>query len=325
MDIQKVISAIQLAQKATETAPVLINVANQIVTKGIKQGSYEVLTQAWHGVAQNSSSLTCMKDIGVSAFQGLQEIQGSGSLTTDIINLKNNFQSRFVAPKNTPNTPKLGTSDAFRATDNLNHAITESASGVSSALTSVSSAAAKGGIAGIALGITTETLASYDKYKNGEITKEEYLTEVAKSGGQMGITGAATAGIMTAASIPLTAAGIATAPVTVPISILLGAGIDKIVAPAFGRGDYKKILDDAKYYQNLMYAHDDLIQAITMSEQQFAEFIYEYQQQMMIHSQLTDKNNQISQLHKIADKQLESQANDITNTFKSLGDLYNKI
>ena len=74
-----------------------------------------------------------------------------------------------------------------------------------------------------------------------------------------------------------------------------------------------------------MYAHDDLIQAITMSEQQFAEFIYEYQQQMMIHSQLTDKNNQISQLHKIADKQLESQANDITNTFKSLGDLYNKI
>lgn len=325
VSIQTVIGAIQLAQKATETAPALINAANAIVTRGVKQGGYEVLTKAWQGVAQNSGSLTSMKDIGTSAIQGLHSIEGSGSLTTDIMTLGSNVKSRFVNTKLTPSTPQLGTADAFHATDTLNHSITESASVVSSTLNSVGSAAAKGGIAGIVLGITTETLVSYDRYKKGEITKEEYATEIAKSGAQMGITGAATAGIMTAVSIPLAAAGIATAPVTVPISIILGAGIDKIVAPAFGRGDYKKILDEAKYYQNLMYAHDDLLQAIAMSENQFLEFIDEYQRQMMIHAQLTDTNRKLAQLHTVADRQLETQSAQISDTFGSLSGLFNKI
>lgn len=323
--IQTVISAIQLAQKATETAPALINAANVVVTKGIKQGGYEVLTNAWQGIAMNSGSLTSMKDIGISAVQGLQGIEGSGSLITDVMTLGNNVKSRFVAPKPAPTTPQLGVSDAFKASDSINHAITESASGVSPALSSIGSAAAKGGIAGIAIGLTTEILASYEKYKTGELTMEEYATEIAKSGTQMGITGAATAGIMTAVSIPLAAAGIATAPITVPVSIILGAGIDKIIAPAFGRGDYAKILGEAKYYQNLMYAHDDLVQAIAMSENQFAAFIDEYQKQLQVHAQLTDTNRQLAQLHTVADKKLESQSEQLAGAFGNLGDLFNKI
>lgn len=319
------IGAIQLAVKFTENAPVLINAANHIVVNGIKPGGYEVLTKAWQGIAQNGGSLTSVKDIGTSAIQGLQGFQGSGNLTKDIMTLGNNVKSRFVAPKLAPTTPQLDVNDAFRATDNLNHAITESASGLSSVLGSVGSATAKGGIAGIALGITTETLASYKRYKDGEITKEEYITEIAKSGGQMGITGAATSGIMTAISVPLTAAELAAAPVTVPISIILGAGIDKIVAPAFGRGDYKKILGEAKYYQNMLYAHDDLVHAIEMTENQFVEFINEYARQMQVHSQLTDTNRQLKQLHTVADIQIQQQANQINSTFSSLGDLFNKI
>lgn len=323
--IQTALCAIQLATKATETAPVLINAANHIVTNGVKQGGYEVLTKAWQSIAQNGNSLTSVKDIGTSALQGLQEFQGSGSLTKDIMTLGNNVKSRFVTPKSAPTTATLGTTDAFRATDNLNHAVTESASGVSSMLGSVGTAAAKGGIAGIVLGITTETLISYQRYKNGELSQKEYITEIAKSGTQMGLTGAATAGIMTAVSVPLAAAGLATAPVTVPISIILGAGIDKIVAPAFGRGDYQKILGEAKYYQNLLYAHDDLVHAIEITENQFADFIDEYARQMQIHAQLTDTNRQLSQLHTVADIQIQQQSNQMSSTFDSLGDLFNKI
>ena len=126
-------------------------------------------------------------------------------------------------------------------------------------------------------------------------------------------------------SIPLAAAGIATAPITVPVSIILGAGIDKIIAPAFGRGDYAKILGEAKYYQNLMYAHDDLVQAIAMSENQFAAFIDEYQKQLQVHAQLTDTNRQLAQLHTVADKKLESQSEQLAGAFGNLGDLFNKI
>lgn len=325
LEVQTVIGAIQLAQKGLETAPAIVNAANVIVTKGMKQGGYEVLTKAWQGIGQNASSLTSAKDIGTSALQGLQGFEGSGSLMKDITTLGNNVKSRFVTPKASPATPQLTTTDALRATDNLSHAATESASRITSALGKAGSAAAKGGIVGIALGITTETVLSYKKYKDGEITQKEYITEIAKSGTQMGITGAATAGIMSLASVPLAAAGLATAPITVPITIILGAGIDKIVAPAFGRGDYAKILSEAKYYQNLLYAHDDLIHAIEMTEHQFADFIDEYARQMQVHAQLTDANRQLAQLHTVADQQLNTQSARLSDTFSSLDGLYNKI
>lgn len=321
-----VMGCIKATRTLVENAPTLVNAANCVVQNGIKRGGYQIVSSAWQGIAQNGASLTSMKDIGGFALQGVQEtFQGSGNLLSDVASLGKNVKSRFVVPKAAPTAPQLGTADAFRATDHMNHAITESASGVSSVLGSVGSAAAKGGIAGIAIGITTETLLSYKKYKNGDLSKEEYITEIAKSGGQMGITGAATAGIMTAISIPLGAAGLATAPVTIPVSIILGAGIDKIVAPAFGRGEYKKILDEAKYYQNLAYAHDDLVRAIEMTENQFADFIDEYARQMQIHAQLTDTNRQLKQLHTVADTQIQQQAGQLNATFGALGDLYGKI
>lgn len=58
-----------------------------------------------------------------------------------------------------------------------------------------------------------------------------------------------------------------------------------------------------------MYAHDDLVQAIAMSENQFAAFIDEYQKQLQVHAQLTDTNRQLAQLHTVADKKFESQQN----------------
>lgn len=216
------------------------------------------------------------------------------------------------------------------AAELMNTGFTETAiQGAASTFQKSISSAAKGGVAGAAIGITMETIMSYRKYKNGEITKKEYGMEIAKSGGQYGISGAVTAGITTSVAPVLTAVagmlGVACPVVSIPVSIAIGAGIDKIIAPAFGRGEYKKILDDAKYYQNIMHAHDDLVQAIEMSEQQFAGFIDDYQLQMQVHAQLADTNNQINQLHKAANNQLNQQTKQLNNSLNQLGDLFNKI
>ena len=216
------------------------------------------------------------------------------------------------------------------AAELMNTGFTETAvQSASSTFQKSVSSGVKGGLVGAVIGITTEAVMSYKKYKNGEITREEYLKEMAKSGGQYGVSGAVTAGITTSITPAITAVagtlGVACPAVSIPVSIALGAGIDKIIAPAFGRGEYKKILDEAKYYQNLLYAHDDLVNAIALTENQFVEFIDEYQQQMQVHAQLADTNSQINQLHKVADNQLQQQAQQLNNTFNQLGDLFNKI
>ena len=216
------------------------------------------------------------------------------------------------------------------AAELANTGFTETAvQGVTSTLQKGLSSAAKGGVVGAAIGVTMEAVMSYKKYKSGELTKQEYAKEIMKSGGQFGISGAATAGITTAIAPALTAVattlGAACPVVTIPVSIAFGVGIDKIVGPAFGRGEYKKILDDAKYYQNLMHAHDDLVQAIADSEQQFGMFIEEYSQQMQVHVQLTDTNQQINQLHKVANAKIQQQINDNKAALDNLSDLFNKI
>ena len=54
----------------------------------------------------------------------------------------------------------------------------------------------KAGLVGAVIGMGTETIFSYKRWKNNEITDDEYLEEVLKSGGESGITSGATAGIM---------------------------------------------------------------------------------------------------------------------------------
>ncbi|MBQ6664519.1 MAG: hypothetical protein IJM68_02915, partial [Synergistaceae bacterium] len=53
---------------------------------------------------------------------------------------------------------------------------------------------AKAGLIGCAIGITTEALASYRAWKNGSLSDDEYLIEILKSGGNVGLTSAGTAG-----------------------------------------------------------------------------------------------------------------------------------
>ena len=48
----------------------------------------------------------------------------------------------------------------------------------------------------------------------------------------------------------ITAAGASTL-IGIPVAIVVSAALDKIIAPAFGRGDYAKYLAQAKFYQSI--------------------------------------------------------------------------
>ena len=98
----------------------------------------------------------------------------------------------------------------------------------------------KSGLIACAL-VTIETIASYKLWKSGQLTDSEYLKEIAKAGGDAGLTGFATSGIMIFVSAAITAAGVSNL-LTIPIAFVVSAGINKIIAPCFGRGDYKNIL-----------------------------------------------------------------------------------
>ncbi|GHS89014.1 hypothetical protein AGMMS49957_11490 [Synergistales bacterium] len=163
---------------------------------------------------------------------------------------------------------------------------------------------------GFVVGCTTEAILCYRQYKNGQITKEEYIKNILASGGEIGVTAAATSGIMVPISAAITAAGLAN-PIAIPISFVIAGAVNKIVAPAFGRGDYLKILRDAKYYRDLTDMSANLAIQMEQSGRQFREFLYSAAEQHMIF---------LKQKTVDADLRLKDQ-----NLTTALGHLYNEI
>lgn len=334
----QVLTIINKTQKLIETTPAVVGAVKHIVDNGIKQGGYDIVVSAWNGMTQTYGGafgaakyvLTAeggyqqgLKELGSSAFYGVKNTFGNQP-----INFSAESARKFMVNKKSISL----SGNSLKATQNelsntLNTApeIEAVATSGTNIVQSSVSAVGQAGVAGIVIGITTETLISYEAYKGGHITKEEYLTEVAKAGCEGGLTAAATAGIMVPVTAALSTTGLVAAPVTIPVSIILSAGINKIIAPMFGRGDYKKILGEARYYQNLMDMQNDLVSAIEMAEKQFVLLIDEYQKQSEEHEMLNQANNYLSQQHMIADNIIHQQSVQLNNTFSTLSDLYNKI
>ena len=153
-----VVEAINCAKKVIEHAPPIVNAANYVVENGIKKSGYDVIAAGFKGILEHAESIGAPGDIGEAAYKGLQNaFGGAGDLPHDIIRLKNNIGNKIAAPKVTPKGQKLSPADANNAADELNHAITEAAK-APSLMGRVGGAALKGGIAGIVIGITTESL-----------------------------------------------------------------------------------------------------------------------------------------------------------------------
>ena len=148
---------------------------------------------------------------------------------------------------------------------------------------------AKAGIIGAVFSAGAEAFASWESWKSGAITSEEYLKEIEKASGNGGVTAAATAGMMIKVNAALTVAG-ASSIIAFPIAIVLGTGIDKIVAPCFGRGRYKQLLNEAKYYQSLESMHKDLLISMQVAGEQYGEFLFTMQQQTAEYQELNKIN-----------------------------------
>ena len=178
---------------------------------------------------------------------------------------------------------------------------------------------AKAGLVSAVIGMGTEALFSYKKFKNNELSKEEYVKEILKSGGSAGITGAATTGIMIPISAAVTAAGVAQ-PWLIPISFVVSAAIDKIVSPCFGRGDYLKQLNQAKYYQNLADMQVPLMNAIEDSMSQFETFINTVNAQRQQFVETSAVNNQLNEVQRRGNEVLKDKT-----AINGLNDLIAKI
>lgn len=135
-----------------------------------------------------------------------------------------------------------------------------------------------------------ETIFSYKAWKGGKITKEEYLKEIAKSGGNAGVTAGLTTGVM----IPVQLA-LGTNPITFPIAFVVGGLVDKIVAPCFKRGKYKEILNSAKYYQNLEHIYDDLANVMEVTANQYINFVNEMSKQKDTYEKMKSTSIEINQ------------------------------
>ena len=136
----------------------------------------------------------------------------------------------------------------------------------------VSFTAAKAGVVGFAISAGVETIVSYRKWKSGKISTWDYIKEMMKSGGNAGVISTFSAGIMIPVTATITTAGVSSL-VTIPISFVVSAGIDKVVAPAFARGDYKKILSEANYYTSLTAFCGSLSYTMEIAAKQYAGFV----------------------------------------------------
>lgn len=152
---------------------------------------------------------------------------------------------------------------------------------------------AKAGLIGCVIGIGTEALTSYKTWKQGQLSDEEYIKEILLSGGDAGVTASATAGIMIPISKIITVSGASTL-ITIPIAFVFGGLVNKIVAPCFSRGKYKKILNKAKYYENLNNVYHDMLNNIEQAYQQYYEFVLNIQKQNEVHQELKKQNAKIN-------------------------------
>ena len=114
----------------------------------------------------------------------------------------------------------------------------------------------QGAVIGVIIGATITTLSYFKAYKRGEISKEEYFRLVAKDAAKGGLLGSSFAALNIPVQIAATSLGLA-APVTIPVMIILGYGLAKVIDPIFKDGSYREILENMHYYTDATKALAD--------------------------------------------------------------------
>lgn len=146
-------------------------------------------------------------------------------------------------------------------------------------------------VRGMELGI--ESVSSYKLWKKGNLSDEEYLTEILKAGGDAGITAGLSAGVMIPVNAAITAAGASTV-IGIPIAFVINATLNKVVAPCFGRGKYAQYLGKIKYYQALEDVYDDFVNAVEKAAVNYVGYIDSMQKQQAQYSKMKQISMEIN-------------------------------
>ena len=160
-------------------------------------------------------------------------------------------------------------------------------------LKAVSMGTAKAGAIGAVIGASIEAIASYGRFKRGEISKETYLKEILKSGGNVGLVAGGSHLIMLPISATLAAAGASTI-IAFPIAFFVGAKLNKVIAPMFGRGEYAKLLGQAKHYDNLADGYREFVQVAEDAAESYEHFVYEIARQHYVYNRLKEADKAIT-------------------------------
>jgi hypothetical protein len=110
--------------------------------------------------------------------------------------------------------------------------------------------AGRGALIGAVVGVGLSAATNYVRYRRGDISGAEfgdYLVTDSARGALMG-------GAIAVVNLPVQVAGYALgvgSPVTIPVMLVLGAGIRQIVEPMFGRGEYARQLADLEVTTDL--------------------------------------------------------------------------
>lgn len=156
----------------------------------------------------------------------------------------------------------------------------------------VTATMAQAGLIGCVIGLGMEAVTSYRGWKQGHLTDEEYLREIMQSGGDAGVTSGATAGIMIPVSAAVTAAGISSW-VTIPIAFVVSSAVNKMVAPCFNRGEYRKILSEAQYYQNVEAVYQGLLSSMQAASVEYYNYVCHMAEQAQAYQVMKDKRAEL--------------------------------
>jgi hypothetical protein len=108
----------------------------------------------------------------------------------------------------------------------------------------------RGALIGAAVSISASTIAQYRAWHRGQISADEFKKQVLHDAAKGGTKGAILGGINVGVQTAALAIGVG-APITIPVMLVFGIAIERIIDPAFGDGEYRRVLDRLGYQADL--------------------------------------------------------------------------
>lgn len=139
---------------------------------------------------------------------------------------------------------------------------------------------AQGAVIGAAIGLTTSSISSYIRYRNGSLTKEEAFTEIGEETLKSTLTGAGMAGITL--FLPGGPIGFVAG---MAIGIYVNSALTNILDEIFGKGAHLSMLTSSGYVMGVSRNLIDLVDRMARNSEWTAQSLMEASKKM----ELTDK------------------------------------